>query len=461
MQSTKSVNHQFHFSTLFRAISRDAGIILLTTVIVKGTAFFKDILVAKDYGLTSNLDLFLFSFSLVELFLSVLSGALHYAFIPILIRVQLQKDKKIAQQLFSSLISFVLLTSVSLCLFIFIIGPAVIPYLHLGFSPERITKIIHLLYFLFPLLIILSLSALSQGILQAQKQFWVSGLARIGIPFVTTILLLFFHTEDSGTEILMQGAWFGVMIEWFILYRGVRRMGYHFIPQQIIWSSELRQLLKQAGTLSLGSICVSIGLLIDRSFALNTANGAVSALTYGTKVSSVFLTFVAYALSGSLLPTISELWNKHQYDLCRKLIWRITFLIAVASSIFFFPLSLYSIELTTMLYGRGKFSPEDAKIVGEVQQFFLIAVPFILMGIPANRLIVSMGRNDILAYSALIGLLLTYLFDSAFVPVFGIQGIGLSTLLVQALLSIIFLFSIEVQLSRKKRSILFEEIKVI
>jgi putative peptidoglycan lipid II flippase len=92
-----------------------------------------------------------------------------------------------------------------------------------------------------------------------------------------------------------------------------------------------------------GAVLMSATLVVDQSMAAWLPSGSVSALGFGTKLSSVMMSVGAIALSTTLLPHLSELVAREEWSALRTLTRRVA-LVVLGTTI---PLTIGLIALST------------------------------------------------------------------------------------------------------------------
>jgi putative peptidoglycan lipid II flippase len=123
----------------------------------------------------------------------------------------------------------------------------------------------------------------------------------------------------------------------------------------------------------------------------------------------------------------------------------ITFLSIPITAILF----LFSESIISVLFERGAFEAEDTRLVGQVQAYYVLQIPFYILGILTVRLISSLRSNHILMWGAGISLSLNIILNFVFMRWLGVSGIALSTACVYA---VSFLFLI-LMLAKRLREV--------
>jgi putative peptidoglycan lipid II flippase len=84
----------------------------------------------------------------------------------------------------------------------------------------------------------------------------------------------------------------------------------------------------------------------------------------------------------------------------------------------------------SLLFERGAFGREDTLLVGEIQRYYALQIPFWILGTFFARLLSALHQNRIMFLGALINLPLSVVLNFAFMSWFDVAGIALSTSIV-------------------------------
>ena len=181
-----------------------------------------------------------------------------------------------------------------------------------------------------------------------------------------------------------------------------------------------------------GAMLMSATTLVDQTMAAWLPTGSVSALGYGTKLSSVLMTVGAMALSTTLLPHLSALVARADWTALRVLERRLRWLLLGTTIPVTAVLVLFSAPIVQLLFERGAFTAAETATVSGVQAAYLLQVPVHLLGILYVRLISALQANRLLTIGSAINLVVNIGLNVVFMRRYGVAGIALSTAAVYA-----------------------------
>ena len=433
-----------------RNIFAAAVIVGLATVVVKLASLAKELIVASTFGRGDALDAFLIAFLVPAFAINVIGGSFNAALIPTFITVREVKGREAAQRLFSNvvLLSSALLIGVSIVLAL--LAPFLLRYLGSGFSDQKLALTERLFFTLLPILLINGLATTWGAVLNAGERFALVSLASLSVPLVIVVALLV-GGKAWGITALTIGTVAGFALEASLIAWGLRRHGVSITPHWSGMDSDLRQVMKQYLPMVAGGVLMGSTLLVDNAMAAMLESGSVSALSYGNRVVAVMTGIGATALGTAALPYFSKMVANREWGevkLTLRFYLRLIFLTTVPLTLL---LVYFSEDLVRLLFERGAFVKSDTQLVGQVQAFFLLQVPFYIAGMFLVRLISAFKANHILMWGTLISVIINIVMNYFGMMYLGVAGIALSTSIVY-MVAFIYLFSMLHRIIKRQAS---------
>jgi len=414
--------------TVNRRIFAAAVVVAVLTLIAKFSSVVKDLVVAHQFGIGDAVDAYLIAYMLPSFMINLISGSFSPAFMPAYLRLRKRDDGAAAQRLVSSMMmigaGFLLLVSVVLV----VTGHGLLSLLAADFSQEKLALTHSLFLMLLPALVVNGSSAIAASVLNAHERFSITATTPI-LSSLCGIAGLLLAGQAWGIHALAAGTVAGLVAEMAILLTRFRGLGLHVFR----WGgmgAEVREVLRQYGATLSGALLMGSTVLVDQTMATALGPGSVAALAYGNKVVVLVLGVSSVALSTAILPHFSWMvverdWRaiRHTLRIYRRLILTVTLPMIVL-------LVWWSDELVRMLFERGAFGEADARLVSDVQVFFLLQIPFYLLGIMGVRLVSALSLNRALVMVALVNFIVNIIGNLVLSKLFGVAGIALSTSLV-------------------------------
>jgi len=417
-----------------RALLRAALAVGGLTAVVKLAALLKDSLVAAHFGNGAALDAFLLALVVPTFLISVAAGTLPAALTPAYIAQREHRGSASARLLAGAVLrqSYRWLVALS-CV-------AALASLLLGWLPgsrlDADTRaVLPLLAFaLAPFTLLQGVCSAWSGLLAAEGAYTASVFAPITQPLGIAIGIAFVPAPTVWTMVgglvagtIAQAAW----LAWALRRRGLPMLGAPMadVPdhERATLTAALARVRVQYLPAVASAMLMSATTLVDQTMAAWLPVGSVSALGYGTKVSSVLMTVGAMALSTTLLPHLSALVARAEWTALRELERRLRWLLLGTTVPVTVALVLFSAPIVQLLFERGAFSAAETATVARVQAAYLLQVPVHLLGILYVRLISALQANRLLTIGSAINLAVNVALNIVFMRRYGVAGIALST----------------------------------
>jgi putative peptidoglycan lipid II flippase len=401
-------------------------VVAIIALLAKLVGAGKELVVADAFGTGSMLDAFLFAFLLPAFAINVLAGSFNAAVMPTYIRIRDNDGKAAADKLFASLVAVCIVLLVVAAGVMAIVGTSALTLLGKGFNEQTLALSHTFFYWLLPVVVISGIGHLFSTVINAGERFVAVALIPSITPTVTVIILLVFGNE-WGIYSLAIGLVLGATIELLMLMMSAARENVSIVPRWNGMTTEIQTVISQYTPMLAGAFLMSSTVLVDQSMAAMLDSGSVATLNYANKVTAMILGVGAMALGTATLPHFSRLvasedWSglRHTFLTYSRLIIFITLPITVL-------LFVFSEPIIKLLFERGAFTAQDTVLVAKTQAFYVLQLPFYMLGILGVRLISAMVRNKVLLMIAIISLPLNIVFNYIFIQLIGVSGIAVAT----------------------------------
>jgi putative peptidoglycan lipid II flippase len=299
----------------------------------KVLGFLRQIIIARQFGLSPALDAFNAANNLPDLLFALISGgALGIALIPVLTETLQKEDRKAAWDLFSRIANLVFLVTLGIAIVLaFLATPLVHRVVTPGFSLEQQRLVTSIMRLDLIATILFSLSGLVIAGLQANQHFLLPAIAPsmydLGMLFGVIILApatgyhlgpITLPSFGMGIYGLVYGGIIGALMFLLIQLPGLVKYKFHWNPAINLHHPRVRQVLSLMGPRVLTVFFIQLVFVATDNIASWLAPGAVSALVYGWLFMQVPETLVGTAIGTVLLPTISEQVARENMDAFRQ-----------------------------------------------------------------------------------------------------------------------------------------------
>ena len=406
----------------------------------KVVAFVRTIILARQFGLSKELDAFNIANNLPDLLFALISGgALAMAFIPVLSQVLSTQGQSQAWELFSRVANLAFLVTAGLAVIMALLaGPLVRSELGIapGFEAVQQNLVIDLMRLNLFATLIFSISGLVMASLQANQHFLLPAIApllyNLGQIFGALILSpeqgytiagITLPAFGMGVHGLVYGVILGAWLHLAIQIPALLHYKFRWTPGFGLNSAPVRQVLRLMGPRLATMLMIQLIFLVRDNLASRLDDGAVSALTYGWMIMQVPETLIGTAIGTALLPTLSEMMAKQDREAFQQTIQRaLRVLIGITLPVSF----VLAAGLGPLLSVAFDFGPAGTQLLLWVTRGFLLGLVGHSMMEVASRSFYA--RQDAITplVTAGINLLVYVVLGSFLFRQFGAPGISLT-----------------------------------
>jgi len=359
---------------LAKAMATVAGL----TGVSRVAGFARDVLTAAVLGAGPVADAFFVALKLPNFFRRVTAeGAFSVAFVP-LYSEKLENESRAGADEFANNAFMVMLLLLSVFVFLAMIGmPYVLHVIAPGFvdDPIRYDLAIELTRITFPYLLLMSLTALLGGVLNALDRFAPFAFAPVLFNLCLIGALLGAGYFESAGHALSYGVLFAGAVQLAWLLVAARRAGVRIALKRPKFNANIKRVFKLMGPGVIGAGVMHINLFADMILASFLATGSIAYLYYADRLNQLPLGVVGIAVGTALLPMLSKAFAKGDVAAGQDLFNRaleLCLLLALpaAAALFVIPELLIHV-----LFERGAFDASDTAVTALVLRCYAVGLP--------------------------------------------------------------------------------------
>lgn len=416
-----------HFN---HSVAKSAGLIGLATFLSRLLGFFRDIIIARLFGVYVYAQAFVIAFKIPNLFRDFVGeGATNAAFVPVFSEYNLKHSKEEFWELANVVLNFLLVVLMIITILGITFSPLIVRLIAPGFlaSAEKFALTVKLNRIIFPYILLISLTAYSTALLNSLKHFAIPAFAPCLLNISIIVFALYFGEGIKGLALgILVGGVLQLVVQIPILYK----KGFRF---------KLPKTLNHPGASAIGRLMVprvlsssiyQLNNFVDSIFgslALIVGEGGVAALYFSYRLIQFPLGIFSNALSQAILPTFSQQVITDQTDKLRHTLsfgLRAVFFVILPAEVFFMVLAK---PLVTALFAGGKFDVYSARLTANALFFYSIG----LSAYGANKILQScfFSLKDTVTPTKIsaLGLILNVVLNSILMFPLKIGGIALAT----------------------------------
>jgi len=304
-------------------IARSTLIIAVFFGLEKILGFIRNILIARTFNLSTELDAFNAANNIPDLVFALISGgALAMAFIPVLSEYRESKPKSETWGLFSQVTNGVFLVTAGVSILVALSAKQLVTMeigIAPGFSSGQKDLVTDLMRLNLIATLLFSLGGLAIAGLQSHQHFLVPALAPsmydIGSLFGILILApekgfqigpITLPAYNLGIHGLVYGVILGAILFLLIQLPALFKFGFRWQAKLNFRDPGVARVLKLMGPRVLTVFFIQLVFIMQDNLASRMPTGAVTALVYGWLFMQLPESIIGTALGTALLPTLSE-----------------------------------------------------------------------------------------------------------------------------------------------------------
>ncbi len=434
-------NYYSHFPTLepvsgalplnlLRSAATVSGLTLLSRI----TGLARETLIASMYGAGPLTDAFFVALRLPNMLRRMFAeGAFSQAFVPLLAKSRREADAPATRLLVDRVSTALFWALLAVTLLGVIAAPALIALVASGLAadPAVFDSAVVMTRIMFPYILLVSLVALSAGILNTWQSFAIPAFTPVLLNLCVIAAAVFLSRHmDPPIYALALGVLLGGLVQLAFQVPALVRIG--MLPRigidvrAAFRDPSTRRILSLMAPAVLAVSAAQISQLINTHIASRLTPGSVSWVSFGDRLMEFPSGLLGVALGTVLLPSLSAAARDAPGERFSDLLdWglRLALILALPSSL---ALAVMAVPLTSSLFHYGQFDANDVMMTAAAVRGYsvglvaLIAIKVLAPGFFSRQNVATPVRISIAA------LIATQLLNLIFVPTFAHAGLALS-----------------------------------
>ncbi|HTT04118.1 MAG TPA: murein biosynthesis integral membrane protein MurJ [Steroidobacteraceae bacterium] len=442
-----------------RLNTRAAGVVSLAVLCSRVLGLARDQVYAALFGGGALMDAFTAAFRIPNLLRDLFAeGALSMAFVTTFSKTVARGGHEAAWRLANKVATLTAVVLSLICVAGIVFSPQLVAAIAPGFEriPEKAALAVLLTRIMFPFILMVSLSALVMGMLNARNVFGMPALAssffNIG-SIVGGVALGYWldpHFGRLGLVGFAIGTLMGGALQLCVQLPSLWRLGYRYRPDFHWRDPGIRAILGLMGPSVIAASTTQFNVLINSIFASDLGNGPIAWLSFAFRVMQLPLGLFGVALGTVTLPLLSRLVARgelHSFraELSRGM--RLAFLLTLPATV---GLMMLAGPIMSVLYQHGRFDTYQAQQAAGALRYYAVG----LAGYAALKVLVNafyaLDRRKTPMLVSFVAVLLNLLFNWLFTfhLGWGVQGLAFSTGCVASCNFLVLYWLMRRQLSR-------------
>src|SRR5699024_10963527 len=413
--------------------------IIVFTLGSKVLGFFREALIASNYGSGAGTDTFFIALSAVSLFSVLLTQTINTTLIPILSDVEAQEGKKGKLNHLNNFLNTTTFVAFLLIIIGYFVTPLLMRVLGKGFVGEQFDLAITLTHIGLPMLIFSSLVGVFKGYLESEERFNASAAAAFP-KNITYILFLMFLSQYFSIKALMIAAVIAEASQLLVQIPSLRKLGYRYKMMVDLKDEYMQRLAVLIPPILISVAIADLNNMIDKSMASSLVKGSVSSLNYAGVLNNIVMSVFVTAIITVIFPMLAKEANAENFANLKKLMHtslNIVLLITIPAAIGMIVLATPAVKFA---YQRGEFGETATMMTSSALVFYSIGL--VGNGVKAllTRVYYALQDTKTPMINSAYALGLNFIFNLILIQFMGHNGLALATSLSAIITAIILLY---------------------
>ncbi len=393
----------------------------------------REVVVAAYYGVSGAASAFAVAAQVPMLVRGLFAeGALQAGFIPVFTELLERGEKREAFRVASSVLSLLVCFLGALTALFVLLAPWLIPLLTPGFDDQpqlqQLTEDLAVL--LFPTVILVAITGLIAGILNAFDHFGAPAIAplfwNLSILIAIPALAPLFSGDDRIYAYAI-GLLVGSVVQMLLPLPWLRGRGGHLTLAFAWRNPHVRRILLLMGPVTLTFGLVNVNLLVNLQIATLVSDAAPAAIDRAFRLFQLPSGIFAVPIVMVLFPTVSRMAVRRDLDGIRRTNGqglRQVLLLLIPSAVL---MAVLADPLVRVVYERGEFDASATTLVADALVWWAVALPFEGAILMLSRTFFGLQRPWTTTLVALLNLAVNAAVAVALYDPLGVPGIVIGT----------------------------------
>lgn len=421
---------------MLRAVGRSALILTGSTAAVQVLAIARELFVAANAGISTELDALLIALVLPITLSGVLTTGTATALVPAYLSARDARGPAAAHRIAGLVLVWVGLGGVAIWMILALLAGAAVTIAGPGLSAAGHESAVLYLRLLAPLAFVAPVSGILYSVCQAEEQF--AGIAWSTVAGATTMLASTIFLWDAfGLGALAVSNLLGPSVTVGVLLASAARGA--AVPRLTLRPSgpELEPFLRHAIPLTISGAILQVNVLADRAIASLLAPGAVSALRYADVLVRTPIGAISPAWGSALYPALVRSARSNVDSLGRAIGQATRYVVTV-----FVPLAALTVAVApvavAVAYERGAFGEVDVDRTARVVAAFAPMIVILMISPVLTGALNARQRGPALLAGGILSVLLNVTLDVTLGFWLGAVGVAAATSVTSAIVIVFF-----------------------
>ncbi|MFK2825578.1 murein biosynthesis integral membrane protein MurJ [Bacillus sp. B190/17] len=395
----------------------------LLALVVKFSGFLRESIIAREFGASHYTDGYLLAFSFITLVIAMIAGGFNNVFLPLYVKNRKDAPERTEQNA-NAIMNVTVVLFLGISVAGWLLAPYFVPIIYGHMSPDTEVTAVAITRFFFLFMSAIALNGILDSYLQGRRIFVPSQISKLSATLMGAIFALLF-SDQWGINSLAYGFIFGTVLGILIQLFYLLRKGWRWSPALKVEEEFRRAFVVLLIPSLLNSVVGQINMFVNKAFASNTVEGAVTYLNNASLITSIPHTIYGTTIAVIIFTLLSE-----QVDQPKK--FQDTFFMGMQISLLTLApiaagLFLVGQEAIAFIFQRGKFTADDTYNTYLALMFYLPIIVAQGLQYIVSKSMYARGKTKIVFRISVTTIALNVLLNWLFVGPFGYPGLALTS----------------------------------
>jgi putative peptidoglycan lipid II flippase len=427
-----------------RRLARSTMLVMGATLASTILGFVREVVYAKFYGTSWELDAFLASSIVPVILFGVFTGALVTALVPLFSDYVNTEREDEAWNLASTVV-VVLVVVLGACAALSAwLAPWYVPHIYVPHpgrsSAAHVHAAVEMTRWLMPTIVATSLAGVIGSLLNAYHRFGAAALQGF-VANLCIIAFVWFAQPRYGAQALVFGALAGAFVSLLVLlptFLSLRR--FHFALE--LRHPGLVRLMHVLAPIAIGSAAGQIALFFDRFFASQMSEGTIAGMNFAVKIVGFPQQLFVTAIATVIFPLFASQFAQKNRPAMRRSVatgLQMVIFLTLPSA---WGLCMLAGPIVQTLFERGAFTGEATVLCAQLLPYAAVGLVALAANVVLTRCLYAAGAVRLAIAISVATVALNVILSLAWKGPLGARGLLLANAVSQTLQTIAFLVAV-------------------
>ena len=423
-----------------KSLFKSTLIVMIMAVISRFIGFFRDILIANNFGASSYTDAYKTATAIPETIFMIVGLAISTSFLPMLSKVKVKKGIDEMHKFANNIINILVIMSFVIFIIASFFPEEIVKLLASGLDKETLKLASELARISLVNIIFLTINACFTALLQVHEDFVIPSI--LGLFFNIPIILYLLLFKSYNVHGLMVANVIGNFFRVAVQVPSLRSHGYRYKFFINFKDEKVKVILILIIPVVIGAGANSLNMIVDKRIASSLGEGAITTLDNAQLLITFINTIITTSISTVVYPILANRRNEGKHKefleiLSKSIVFLAILLIPISMGVI-----LFREEIITIVYKRGMYSDSAVSLTVMALTGYAIGIFFTGVRDILNSILFSMGKTKITAKNGVIGVIINIALSVTLSKKFGILGITVASSIAMMITSILLLINI-------------------